>query len=757
MERYENIIKIEEIRKLVEANQYLKAYKILETMDVQKIKSLTDLSILADVFTQNEEYERAMELLNRIFAKTKTRRVLNQLVELSIKSGKIVDAIDYLNRYEKLAPQDPYKYVFRYQIDTMRDQPIETLIESLEQLKEYEYIEKWAYELAKLYHKAEMKDACIRECGDIILWFGEGVYVDKAIQLKQYYVGDFQVTKKINADEKRESERRVQLEKTKDYSFIKTQIDHFLAEDELVYEEVWDETYESKTEIVSELDKTKESEIEEEIKDVFESESEEEIKDVFESESEEEIQNIIESEIIEELQEEFELEITDEIKEIFALEIKEELESEIQQEFIASTTEELLEDLTKNISEDVEAYLVNQDFADVRAEDETKKYDQDGYEHIDKKLDRISQLIHSESIIENWQISQKESREEEETLAVIHDIESIQYMDELQEIEEILNSKDLDDIEELKVYSETEEELQIEQQSELENVTYKEDIENSNPVNEIETEMTTPIQEESLEYESKYTQILAEYGVDYKKSLGYFYQINECNQQIEECFDGILDSYIRENHIIITGGRKTGKSTLAKNITKILFDIGFMKTGRVAVIAAEKFNTINIMGKKDKLINSTLIIENAEQLETVVIGELIEFMWEMRGKIRVILEGEKTKIETLLLHNLELTEVFRCIIHLPKYSKDDLFGFVNYFMEENQYSLSLRAKHLFMDYMEEIYNKQLAEEHLESAMALAISVKAAADERNRKYLSEVASTKELNTKEFMQIIREDFR
>lgn len=229
MERYDNIVKIEEIRKLTDEGQYQRAARILDTMDLHRIKSLTDLSILADVLTENERFDEAMELLNRIYEKSKTRRVIYQMVELAIKQKDVEQAEEYLLRYQKAAPHDSYRFIFRYYIDKLKGEPAEVLIDSLEQLKEYEYIEVWAYELAKLYHKAGVKDKCIRECSDIILWFGEGLYVDKAKLLKAYYVGEIDPVHILKAKDRNETIQRLGLDKTKDYRNIRDQINEYLS------------------------------------------------------------------------------------------------------------------------------------------------------------------------------------------------------------------------------------------------------------------------------------------------------------------------------------------------------------------------------------------------------------------------------------------------------------------------------------------------------------------------------------------------
>lgn len=190
MGSYENIVKIEEMRKRMEEGNIQAALVILDTMEIRKIKNMSDLSLIAEVYAVNERYEEAAKLYLKIYEKTKARKSLYQIIDLSIKNNNVEEAQHYLNEYRKLAPKDFYKYIFQYKIDKLKSEPYEVLIGTLQTLKQTEYMEKWAYELAKTYYKAGMEKECIRECSDIILWFGEGVYVEKAKILRSYFSGE---------------------------------------------------------------------------------------------------------------------------------------------------------------------------------------------------------------------------------------------------------------------------------------------------------------------------------------------------------------------------------------------------------------------------------------------------------------------------------------------------------------------------------------------------------------------------------------
>jgi hypothetical protein len=190
MGSYETIVKLEEMRRKVEEGDLLSALKVLETLELKKIKNMSDLSLIAEVYAGNERYEEAQELYLKIYDKTKSRKALYQLIEVLIKLNNAEGAEHYLKQYQKIAPKDFYNYVFLYKINKINGESYEHLIEILEDLKKTEYTEKWAYELAKLYYKAGMEEECIRECSDIVLWFGEGTYVEKAKILRSYYSGE---------------------------------------------------------------------------------------------------------------------------------------------------------------------------------------------------------------------------------------------------------------------------------------------------------------------------------------------------------------------------------------------------------------------------------------------------------------------------------------------------------------------------------------------------------------------------------------
>ncbi|ABX44230.1 tetratricopeptide repeat protein [Lachnoclostridium phytofermentans] len=208
MKKYKLIIQIEQIKKYLEQGQLKEAYDLAENVDIKKLKSISDLGVIAECYFQNKKYVEAKELFEQIYDTVRTRRVLAQIVHLSIKLKDIIEANYYLEEFIKIAPDDFYQYIFRYSIDKLMKKPIDVLIADLEKLKEVEYIECWAYELAKLYYKSGNEAACRKECEKIILWFGNGEYVDRAKALLAFYNGELDLELLLDASKQKDSENK---------------------------------------------------------------------------------------------------------------------------------------------------------------------------------------------------------------------------------------------------------------------------------------------------------------------------------------------------------------------------------------------------------------------------------------------------------------------------------------------------------------------------------------------------------------------
>lgn len=595
MERFENIIKIEEIRRLIDDNQYIKAAKILDTMDISKIKALTDLSILADVLIQNERYEEAMEILLKMYNKSKTRRVLYQLVDVSIRMEDVESASKYLDMYIKVAPSDPQRFIFRYCIDKLNQEPYEILIDSLEQLKEHEYIEVWAYELAKVYHKAGMIDKCVRECSDIILWFGEGIFVEKAKLLKAFYAGEIKESQIINAKDRKEFLHRLSLEKTKDYSEMREEINRYLSNEELKGDKPSSE---------EDLDK----------------ESSYINKDNY---------PIIENEAFNDQ------------------ELDKEVEDKEQDEYINN---ESLKEATENFNEDYEK--------------DNKDYTTEGYI---KEIEEAAST--NETLEKRYELNEASSQE-----STLLDSDAWEDDAELEEISQESESYDL--------------------YGYLENV-----------------------------------------GFYAKEEFGAFFLVKGIKEQIQIALENILSDRLNMNHLVIAGEPRSGKTTLAKKICKAMYALNWIKSSKIAKISGEKLNRLNLVQQREKLYNSTLIIENVSRMDENGCNMLAYFLDEMKDTIFVILEDELEKIQKFFLNNLTLYNFFKNKVVIPSFTGEDLKGFAIELIEKNNYQFLENVKEEFFQKIELILINR--ENAFEKVMSLTKSTIKNADNRYKENLSEI--------------------
>lgn len=187
MGKYDIDMKCAEVRKYLKEKKYDKAYEILQTIDMARVTSIMDFKAFFEVYSNLKMYDSAKEMLVRIYQKNASKHVLYQLVCLELKAGELEEAEASYEDYIRYCKDSDDAYILRYLIDTAKHADYNIRIHSLEQLKKSNYYEEWAYELAKTYHKAGDAKKCIKECEDIILWFGEGIVVEKAKLLRSYY------------------------------------------------------------------------------------------------------------------------------------------------------------------------------------------------------------------------------------------------------------------------------------------------------------------------------------------------------------------------------------------------------------------------------------------------------------------------------------------------------------------------------------------------------------------------------------------
>ena len=185
MDKVEYKIRADEIKALIGEGRYAEAVKIADTIDWKRVKSVSMLCTISDLYKINRRFEESRDVLLMAYDKHPTGRlIVYSLCELAIKMGEFVQAVEYYKEFVRIAPRDPGRYILQYKLYEAQEVSLEERIAVLEELKKHDYRERWAYELAYLYHRVGLTTECIEECDEMFLWFGEGRYVMKALELK---------------------------------------------------------------------------------------------------------------------------------------------------------------------------------------------------------------------------------------------------------------------------------------------------------------------------------------------------------------------------------------------------------------------------------------------------------------------------------------------------------------------------------------------------------------------------------------------
>ena len=188
MDKYEYKLKLDQMKSLTAEHNYEKAAEIADTINWNKIKNVNALVKVGEIYENTGRLEDSREVLLMAYDRSPIgRMIIYRLAKVAIKMKNFDEAKDYYQEFVEIAPHDNLKYVLKYEICKAQGANIETLIGILEELKEQEYTEEWAFELACLYHKAGMADKCVEACDELVLWFGDGPYVERALELKMIY------------------------------------------------------------------------------------------------------------------------------------------------------------------------------------------------------------------------------------------------------------------------------------------------------------------------------------------------------------------------------------------------------------------------------------------------------------------------------------------------------------------------------------------------------------------------------------------
>ena len=690
MDKYEYRLKAEQIEKLAGKKDYETAAKIADTIDWRRVRSLDMLYVVSEVYEAMERYEDCMEILNIAYDRAPVgRMLLYKMTEIATKMHEFKEAINLYREFVKAAPHDQSRYILKYQIYRERGSSLEDQIQTLQEYKTHEYQERWAYELASLYAEAGMTEECVRECDELILWFSEGEYVTKAMELKMQYAPltaaqQEKYDKAMQPEEEPHDYKKTEVAFHDDkFSTVNLQaelaanLDEILldgddgidipelpSDDEVKEEEPMEEvkTEESDDIELESLDldvpemEGPEEEPEKEPEDI---ELESLDLDVPEIEEPEEIPEIEESE---EEPEDIELESLD-------LDIPEIEEPEDIPEIAKPEEKNPLED---NLTEQLT-------IPDVLAEWDSKRAKTEAMLKANAEKEEARKAKAMQETAELLKLISGESADiPEDVRKILNEIE-----EEKQAITPIVTEDDLpQNIEEDDEAGEMIVEEIGDKQPEEVKLSQKEQIPSGskNTIRDLERSLAVQVTETAVK--SGYL------TREQARLFTYFATVKGMSKQLSGLLKGAEPSSHNNSsrgNLVITGPHGNGKTTLAIDIVRALQKDGRIEGRKLAKISGSKLNSKDAHEVLGKLKGGALIIESAGGLAEATLMALSLAMEGDTGGLLIILEGTSDEIQKIFRKNKNFASKFDYMVDVPIFSNDELVNFGKAYALENEY------------------------------------------------------------------------
>ncbi|MDD5798826.1 MAG: hypothetical protein PUD21_09910 [Clostridiaceae bacterium] len=748
MDKYEYRLKAEQIEKLVKKKDYQTAVKISDTIDWRRVKNLNMLYIVADLYEAVERYEDCMEILNIAYDRAPVgRMLLYKMTEIATRTHNFEEAIKLYREFVKAAPHDQSRYILKYQIYRERGSSLDDQIKTLKEYKTHEYQEKWAYELASLYDQAGMQEDCVRECDELILWFSEGEYVTKAMELKMKYEPltpvqqdkydhRYQTGASVNVGEDDYEEREVSVNTDK-FSTINLQAELAANLDEMLQKDEGDidvpDLGLGATEelTIPEVEEIRPEPVEEPVEP-------EPVEKSFEPEELTvpdipAIEEIIGPEPVEKSMEPEELMMEELEPEELKMEelMPEELEpepvvEEIEPEPVVEDIEP--EPVVEEIEPEPEPVIEEPDpepvVEDIELEPEEPQL-----------IKQITGRIEIDKILQEWDnkksetaaaLKAKEPEEEarkekvrQETAELVKLISGIsddipedvqQILKDLDEEQKQVNAvvteddlpKDIDALDDL----DEAEDLTIQELSVPEDIVYaaKPDHEmvesepKTKPTNSNKEKITSETGSMNMiqELEKSLAREVADMTIkeghltrEQAKIFAYFTAVRGVGEQLASLFKGQAGASKVNSacgNVVVTGESGNGKTTLAIDIVKALQKLQRVESSRLAKISGKKLNTRDIYETLGKLKGGALIIEKAGGLSDASMMALSLAMEGDTGGLLIILEDQKAEIQRLFHKNSNLASKFEYKVDIPVFTNDELIAFARSYARELGFS-----------------------------------------------------------------------
>lgn len=741
MDKYEYRVKTEQMLEYMEQKAYGKAMEIADTIDWRKVKNASMLCSVSEIYEQNEKYEKSRDVLFIAYDRTPgSRKIIYRLGILALKLGEPSEAMDCYEEFVSVAPKDPNQYILRYKILKAQNAPITQQIEVLEEFKKAEYIEKWAYELAKLYDEAGMITECLEECDDLILWFSEGKYVYQAMELKMKYKpltplqqekydqkpgGPMTPSQKfvqklrenqldtstatIPTGEVKEAIKEPQLQKQVTGQM---KIEEILAS--------WEEKQKEVMEVIEQ--KRQEAEADKEIvelKSEPEAATPEDVRRLMEElEGKKEDEALEEASASEPMEEEAEPEVIEEpieeqtfaeedFEECFDDEIDEELE-EFEELDIPEWDEQEMEAMTEDPVE-----VIEESEEEVIEEPESI-FEEMSEEDAAQVLSEESEVHEETELYEEEEISKDLSEGQEEMDPEDDDEDSFDPND----FEEVEDGYDIRDFEEEIAAFERERKESEEDEDDDDFDLLNETI----PLSRIEVAKAAatgktgkiPVDEianalgatgtfgqgtTGFTVQAKYDlEAQSEVGLraglteEQKKLFSYFVPVRGMSEQLVDVLEQDKQCTNRQGtsktgNLLIIGRKGSGKTVLAVDVVKAIQKQRKLKQGKVAIITGDSLNKKKIKEIVSKLYGGALIIEKAGRMNEKTVQRLNKAMERDTGELLIVLEEQRKPLDRLLSSNKEFRRKFTSRLEVPIFINDELVTFGQTYAKENGFKI----------------------------------------------------------------------
>ena len=714
--------------KCLENKSYKEAYEIAESIDWRKVKNVAVLCAVSEVYEYNGEYQKGRDILFLAYDRQPdSKKIIYRLGTLALKLNEVKEAMDCYEEFVALAPNDPNRFVFKYKILKSKNAPISEQIAVLEEFKKVEYVEKWAFELAGLYKEAGMISECLEECDDLILWFSEGKYIYKAMELKMQY-------KPLTPLQHEKYMSRLEEEKTP------------VAEETPVVEDVpaVEETTVEEPPIMEEATTVVETPVEvaEEIapevvvaeapaeeltpeEAVVEVNSAEEVQEVEEVQEEVVQETVAENkptmsieEIVQDWQEQ-QMENAQMIQAEFERAEQEKAEIAAEVEKAEEEKEEILSDDVRKLMEELEAESAEIDAQKTAKEIEEVVEDKPLLQKVVEQLSAMDIKLPGKEEVDEFIATPDEPTsspatesmdvpEIDITYTETADIEKM-VAKEVEGMGELPPSAEKSDEEEGIKLGDTQEialsakalasaaRVEVPDETPLEEPTVASDVippyQPEEPSN-VGTPYDTGFVVQGRYDLEAHSEIGLKAGLteEQKKLFSYFVPVHGMSEQIvrvlqedKRCKSRYGTSRI--GNVLIVGRRGSGKTVLAVNIVKAIQKSRKMKHGKVAIVKAEALNNKDVNDIVEKLHGGALVIEKASRLKRNTIENLCELMEGQTGELLVVLEDERKPIERLLNEFPNFGKKFSSRIDLPVFINDELVTFGQTYAKENGYKI----------------------------------------------------------------------